>query len=124
MYSPDPKTKRLEFRCPDPTANGYLAWSAMLMAMIDGIQNKIDPGEPLDVDIYAMTAEEMKGIAVVPASLELSINALDEDRAFLLQGDVFSEALIQSWIDWKRNEEIAELALRPHPHEFALYYDS
>ncbi len=124
MYSPSPKAKRLEFRCPDPTANGYLAWSAMLMASLDGVQNKIDPGEPLDRNTYEMTPEEMEGIATVPASLEASIDALEADHDFLLQGNVFTEALVQSWIGWKRKEEIAELALRPHPHEFNLYYDS
>ncbi len=124
MYSPSPKAKRLEFRCPDPTANGYLAWSAMLMAALDGVQNKIDPGDPLDRNTYEMTPEEMEGIATVPASLEESINALEADHDFLLQGGVFNPSLIESWISWKRNEEIAELALRPHPHEFNLYYDS
>ncbi len=124
MYSPNPKAKRLEFRCPDPAANGYLAWSAMLMAALDGVQNKTDPGEPLDRNTYEMTPEEMEGIATVPGSLEASINALEADHDYLLQGDVFTEALVQSWIGWKRDEEIAELALRPHPYEFNLYYDS
>ncbi len=124
MYSPSPKAKRLEFRCPDPTANGYLAWSAMLMAALDGVQNKIDPGDPLDRNTYEMTPEEMEGVATVPGSLEASIDALEADHEYLLQGDVFTEDLVQSWITWKREEEIAELALRPHPHEFNLYYDS
>ena len=124
MYSTSPKSKRFEFRCPDPTANGYLAWSAMLMAVLDGIENKIDPGKPLDVNIYEMTPDEMKDIPTVPSSLEESIDALEADQAFLLQGGVFSQALIDSWITWKREEEIAELALRPHPYEFNLYYDS
>ena len=124
MYSPSPKAKRLEFRCPDSTANGYLAWSAMLMAMIDGVQNKIDPGDPLDRNTYEMTPEEMEGIATVPGSLEASVNALEADQDFLLQGNVFTEALLQSWITWKRKEEIAETALRPPPHEFAFCYDS
>ncbi len=124
MYSDSPKAKRFEFRCPDPSANGYLAWSAMLMAVLDGIENKIDPGEPLDVNIYAMTPEEMKGIPTVPSSLEESIDALEADHDFLTKGGVFSQAIIDSWIRWKRDEEIAELALRPHPHEFHLYYDS
>ena len=124
MYSPSPKAKRLEFRCPDSTANGYLAWSAMLMAMIDGVQSKTDPGDPLDRNTYEMTPEEMEGIATVPASLEESINALEADHDFMLKGNVFTEALVQSWIKWKREEEIAEMALRPHPYEFNLYYDS
>lgn len=124
MYSNSPKAKRFEFRCPDPTANGYLAWSAMMMAAVDGIQNKTDPGKPLDRNIYEMTPEEMKDIPKVPSSLEESIDALEADHDFLTQGGVFSDALISSWIGWKRDEEIAELALRPHPHEFNLYYDS
>ena len=124
MYSNSPKAKRLEFRCPDPTANGYLAWSAMLMAAIDGIQNKIDPGKPLDVNIYELSPEELAKFPKTPGSLEESIDALEQDHQFLMQGGVFSEDLINSWITWKRTNEIDELALRPHPHEFALYYDS
>jgi len=124
MYSKSPKAKRFEFRCPDSTANGYLAWTAMLMAVIDGIQNKIDPGEPLDRNIYDMSPEEMEGVPKVPGSLAESIDALEADHAFLTKGGVFGQGLIDSWIVWKREEEIAELALRPHPHEFALYYDS
>ena len=124
MYSKSPKAKRLEFRCPDPTANGYLAWSAMLMAMIDGIQNRIDPGEPLDVNVYEMTKQELAKYRKTPGSLPESIDALEKDHDFLLAGDVFTGDLIQSWISWKRNEEIGPLALRPHPFEFHLYYDS
>jgi glutamine synthetase len=124
MYSTSPKAKRIEFRCPDPTANGYLAWSAMLMAAIDGIQNKIDPGKPLDVNIYELSPEELAKFPKTPGSLEESIDALEKDHQFLMQGGVFSEDLINSWITWKRTNEIDELALRPHPHEFALYYDS
>jgi glutamine synthetase len=124
MYSTSPKAKRIEFRCPDPTANGYLAWSAMLMAAIDGIQNKIDPGKPLDVNIYELSPEELAKFPKTPGSLEESIDALEQDHQFLMQGGVFSEDLINSWITWKRTNEIDELALRPHPHEFALYYDS
>ena len=124
MYSTSPKAKRIEFRCPDPTANGYLAWSAMLMAAIDGIQNKIDPGKPLDVNIYELSPEELAKFPKTPGSLEESIDALEKDHKFLMQGGVFSEDLINSWITWKRTNEIDELALRPHPHEFALYYDS
>ena len=126
MYSASPKAKRLEFRCPDPSCNGYLAWSAMLMAMLDGIHNGISPGEPLDRDIYEMTREEMKhmGIRTTPGSLEEAIAALEQDHAFLLQGDVFTEDLIQAWITYKRTNELDPIRLRPHPHEFYLYYDN
>ena len=124
MYSTSPKAKRAEFRCPDPTANGYLAWPAMLMAMLDGIQNKIDPGKPLDENIYEMSAEELAKFPHTPGSLAESIDALEKDHEFLKAGGVFTEALISSWIKWKRDEELSPLALRPHPHEFALYYDS
>ncbi|MEE9295795.1 MAG: type I glutamate--ammonia ligase [Phycisphaerae bacterium] len=124
MYSDKPKAKRLEFRCPDPACNGYLAWTAMLMAVIDGIQNKIDPGKPLDRDIYAMSKEELAEIPSTPASLEDALDALEKDHQFLLKGQVFSEDLIQTWIDYKKEYEIDELRLRPHPYEFELYYDS
>ena len=124
MYSSSPKAKRAEFRCPDPTANGYLAWPAMLMAMLDGIQNKIDPGQPLDKNIYELEGEELAAIPKVPGSLAESIDALEKDHEFLKAGGVFTDALIGSWIKWKREEELAPLALRPHPHEFSLYYDS
>jgi glutamine synthetase len=126
MYSKSPKSKRLEFRCPDPSCNGYLAWSAMLMAMIDGIQNKIDPGKPLDRDIYEMTREEMKheGIRTTPGSLQEAIDALDGDRAFLTKGSVFTDDLIQTWIDYKTDKELDPMRLRPHPYEFYLYYDN
>jgi glutamine synthetase len=126
MYSKSPKAKRLEFRCPDPSCNGYLAWSAMLMAMIDGIQNKITPGEPLDRDIYEMSREEMKhqGIRTTPGSLAEAIDALETDHAFLTQGGVFTDDLIQTWIDYKRDKELDPIRLRPHPYEFQLYYDN
>jgi glutamine synthetase len=124
MYSNSPKAKRVEFRCPDPTANGYLAWSAMLMAMIDGIQNKIDPGQPLDRDIYEMSPEELAKYNKTPGSLAESVDALEADNDFLTQGGVFSQSLIDSWITWKREEELDPMALRPHPFEFSLYYDS
>lgn len=123
MYSSNPKAKRFEFRCPDPTANGYLAWSAMLMAVVDGIQNKIDPGKPLDKNIYELSPEDMAGIPQVPGSLVESINALEADQGFLKVGGVFSDDLINSWINWKRKKELGPMALRPHPYEFALYYD-
>ena len=124
MYSPNPKAKRLEFRCPDPTCNGYITWTAILMAAIDGIQNRIDPGEPLDRDIYEMTAEELAGTRKTPGSLEEALQALEADHAFLTKGGVFTSDLIETWIAWKREKELTELALRPHPYEFYLYYDS
>jgi glutamine synthetase len=124
MYTPNPKAKRLEFRCPDPTCNGYLTWTAMLMAAIDGIKNKIDPGEPLDCDIYDMTPEELDKYPKTPGSLAEAVDALEKDHAFLKAGDVFTEDVIKTWITWKREKEINEMALRPHPHEFHLYYDS
>jgi len=123
MYSANPKAKRLEFRCPDPTANGYLTWTAMLMAAIDGIQNKIDPGEPLDVDIYELTAEELAKYPKTPGSLEEAIAALEVDNAFLTADGVFTDDLIRGWIEWKRDHELSPMALRPHPYEFHLYYD-
>ena len=124
MYSNSPKAKRLEFRCPDPTANGYLAWPAMLMAMIDGIRNEIEPGDPLDRNIYEMSVKELEQIPKVPSVLDESLDALENDHEFLLQGGVFTQSLVDSYIDWKRSDEIQQMALRPHPHEFHLYYDS
>ena len=124
MYSNSPKAKRLEFRCPDPTANGYLAWSAMLMAGLDGIQNQIDPGEALDRDIYDMTPAELAKYNKTPATLEEAIDALEADHEFLTAGDVFTDDVVAGWIKWKREEELDPLALRPHPYEFELYYDS
>ncbi len=124
MYSARPQAKRLEFRCPDPTCNGYLAWTAMLMAALDGITGKIDPGEPLDVDIYELTAEELAKYPKTPATLDEAIDALEADHEFLTAGGVFTDDLIRGWIEWKRKNELAEMALRPHPYEFHLYYDS
>ncbi|MGC9454379.1 MAG: type I glutamate--ammonia ligase [Phycisphaerae bacterium] len=124
MYSDSPKAKRIEFRCPDPTCNGYLAWTAMLMAALDGIENKIDPGKPLDRDIYEMTREELAEYAKTPASLEEAIDALEADHEFLLAGDVFTADVVETWVEWKRDNEIDEMRLRPHPHEFHMYYDS
>ncbi|QDT96580.1 type I glutamate--ammonia ligase [Gimesia aquarii] len=124
MYSGSPKAKRVEFRCPDPTANGYLSFTALMMAMIDGVQNKIDPGEPLDRDIYDMTPEELAETNVAPKSLEEALIALEEDHAFLTAGDVFSEDLIKSFIEHKRTEELDPIRLRPHPYEFDLYYNA
>ncbi len=124
MYSDSPKAKRLEFRCPDPTANGYLAWTAMLMAAIDGIENKIEPGEPLDQDIYEMSAEELAKYKHTPGSLAEAVDALENDYKFLTAGNVFTDDVVEMWIKWKREEELDSMALRPHPYEFHLYYDS
>jgi glutamine synthetase len=124
MYSANPKAKRLEFRCPDPSCNGYLTFSAMLLALLDGIQNKTDPGEPLDRDIYEMTRAELTERAHTPGSLDEALDALEQDHAFLLKGGVFTEDLIETWISYKRANEVDPLRLRPHPHEFHLYYDS
>ncbi|NQT16623.1 MAG: type I glutamate--ammonia ligase, partial [Planctomycetes bacterium] len=123
MYSPSPKTKRLEFRCPDPSCNPYLAFSAMLMAVIDGIQNKIDPGEPLDKDIYDLKPEELKNVPTTPGSLEASLAALRADHEFLLRGDVFTPDVIDTWIWYKTENEVDPLRLRPHPYEFCMYAD-
>jgi len=119
-----PKAKRLEFRTPDPTANPYLAFSAMLMAGLDGIQNKIKPGEPLDKDIYALSPEELKDVPKAPGSLDEALAALRRDHQFLLKGDVFTPDVIQTWIDWKMENEINAMRMRPTPHEFALYFDN
>ena len=124
MYSESPKAKRLEFRCPDPTCNGYITWTAMLMAAIDGIRNKIDPAEPLDRDIYEMTPGELNKYPKTPGSLAEAVDALENDYKFLTAGGVFTDDLIETWISWKRKNELDEMALRPHPHEFNLYYDS
>jgi glutamine synthetase len=124
MYSNNPKAKRFEFRCPDPTCNGYLMFSAMLMAVLDGIQNNIDPGEPLDRDIYEMSAEELSAWPHTPASLEEALGALKDDHEFLLRGDVFTQDVVDAWIDYKMENEVEPLRLRPHPHEFFLYYDN
>ena len=124
MYSPSPKAKRLEFRCPDPTCNGYLAFTAMLMAALDGIHNQIEPGDPLDRDIYDMSREELEGYRHTPASLEEALKALEKDHEFLLAGGVFTEDLIHGWIEWKKENELGPMCLRPHPYEFHLYYDS
>ena len=124
MYSKNPKAKRLEFRCPDPSCNGYLAWSAMVMAMLDGIRHRMDPGDPLDRDIYEMSKEELAGTNKTPGSLDEALRALEEDHQFLTEGGVFTDDLVRTWIDYKRDNEIDPLRLRPHPHEFSLYYDN
>jgi glutamine synthetase len=124
MYSPSPKAKRAEFRSPDPLATGYLLFPALMMAMVDGIQNKIDPGEPLDRDIYDMSPEELAETNVAPASLGEALAALEADHEFLTKGDVFTQDLIETWLWWKRNHEIDALRLRPHPYEFDLYFQA
>jgi glutamine synthetase len=123
MYSPSPKAKRIEFRTPDPSCNGYMAFSAMLMAIIDGIENKVDPGEPLDKDIYGLPPEELAEIPSAPGSLDEALEALQEDHEFLLKGDVFTKDVIEKWIDYKIENEVNPVKLRPHPHEFYLYFD-
>ena len=123
MYSASPKAKRVEFRCPDPAANPYLAFSAMLMAGLDGITNSIDPGDPLDKDIYDMAPEELKNVPSTPGSLNEAIKALEDDHEYLLKGDVFTEDVVETWIKYKTEKEIKPMALQPHPYEFALYYD-
>jgi glutamine synthetase len=119
MYSESPKAKRIEFRCPDAAANPYLAFSAMLMAGLDGIERGLDPGDPCDFDLF----EDDHGVKQVPGSLAEAVDALEADHAFLTKGDVFSEDLIRTWIDWKRENEVDPVRLRPHPMEFGLYYD-
>jgi glutamine synthetase len=119
----NPKAKRIEFRCPDPSANPYLAFAAQLLAGLDGIRNKIEPADPIDKDLYELPPEEHASVNQVPTSLPAVIDALEADHEFLLEGDVFTSDLIETWIDFKRENEIAPIALRPHPHEFELYYD-
>jgi glutamine synthetase len=123
MYSTSPKAKLVEFRPPDPSCNPYMAFAAMLMAGIDGIQNKIDPGQPLDKDIYDLGPEELAQVPSMPGSLEGALDALEADHQFLLHGDVFTEDLLQTYIAYKREKEVDAIRQRPHPYEFALYYD-
>lgn len=123
MYSTSPKAKRIEFRCPDPSCNPYLAFAAITMAAVDGIQNKINPGEPLDKNIYDLPPAEAAKVAKTPGSLREALNALSKDHAFMLKGDVFTQDVIDTWVDYKLVNEVQALDLRPHPWEFALYYD-
>jgi glutamine synthetase len=123
VYSTSPKQKRIEFRSPDPAANPYLAFPAMLMAGLDGIRNKIEPPEPLDKDIYELEGEEKERIANVPGSLNESLAALERDHEFLLQGEVFTPDVIETWLEYKLTREVDQVALRPHPWEFYLYHD-
>ncbi|MCP4106084.1 MAG: type I glutamate--ammonia ligase [Desulfobacteraceae bacterium] len=123
MYSASPKTKRIEFRTPDPSCNGYLAFSAILMAAMDGIENKIDPGDPLDKDIYSLPPEELADVPSAPGSLDEALASLEADKEFLMKGDVFTKDVIDTWVEYKIESEVNEVKLRPHPHEFFLYYD-
>ena len=123
MYSPSPKAKRCELRFPDPSCNGYLTFSAMLMAGLDGIQNKITPPGPLDKDLYDLPSEEMAKIESTPGSLAEVLDALEADHEFLLKGDVFTPDVVSTWIGFKRENEVDPMRLRPHPWEFALYFD-
>ncbi len=123
LYSKSPKSKRIEFRCPDPSCNPYLAFSALLMAGLDGIKNKIEPPDPVDKDLYELPPEELAKVPQVPASLDSALDALEGDHDYLLDGGVFTEDVITHWIDYKRVREVDELRLRPHPYEFYLYYD-
>ena len=123
LVSKSPKAKRLEFRCPDPSANPYLAFAAMLMAGLDGVQNRIEPPDPLDKDLYDLPPEELAAVPQVPGSLEEALAALEADQDYLLAGGVFTPDLIETWITFKRLKEIDEVRLRPHPWEFYLYYD-
>jgi glutamine synthetase len=118
-----PKAKRIEFRVPDPSCNPYLAFSAMLMAGIDGIRNRIEPPDPVDKDLYELPPDEHASIDQVPGSLPAVLDALAEDHEYLTEGDVFTPDLIETWIDWKRTHEVDPIRLRPHPHEFELYFD-
>jgi glutamine synthetase len=123
MYSTNPASKRIEYRCPDGTCNPYLAFSAMLLAGLDGIQKKIDPGEPADFNLYEADPETVKKIKTVPGSLAETLDALESDHEFLLAGGVFTQDVIDTWIDYKRTHEVDPVRLRPHPYEFFLYYD-
>ena len=123
IYSKSPKSKRIEFRCPDPSTNPYLCFAAQLMAGLDGIQNKIDPGEPIDKDLYDLEPEEAEQVRSTPGSLGEVLAALEDDHAWLLRGDVFTPDVIETWITYKRERELAPVNLRPVPYEFFLYYD-
>ncbi|RME50749.1 MAG: type I glutamate--ammonia ligase, partial [Caldilineae bacterium] len=123
VYSTSPKAKRIEFRAPDPSANPYLAFAALLMAGLDGIQSQLDPGLPMDVDLYDLPPEEFARVKQVPGSLEAVLQVLEGDHSFLLGGDVFTDDVLDTWIAYKRENEIDPVRIRPHPHEFTLYFD-
>ena len=124
VYTKAPEAKRVEFRSPDPSCNPYFAFAAMMMAGLDGVVNKIDPGDPLDADLYELSLEEAAKVQQVPGSLDAVLDALEEDHDFLMKGDVFTQDLLETWLDYKRTNELDEVRLRPHPHEFYLYYDA
>jgi glutamine synthetase len=123
MYSPNPRAKRIEFRTPDPSCNGYLAFSAMMMAGLDGIEKRIDPGKPIDKNLYDLPPAEAKAVKSTPGSLQQALDALEDDHTFLLRGDVFTKDVIETWLSYKREKEVDAVALRPHPFEFHLYFD-
>jgi glutamine synthetase len=123
MYTTDPKAKRVEFRCPDPAANPYLCFAAMLMAGLDGIQSRIDPGDPIDKNLYDLPPEEMARVPKAPGTLDEALEALEGDHQFLLAGNVFTKDVVDTHLSYKRSREIDEIRLRPHPYEFFLYYD-
>jgi glutamine synthetase len=123
LYSKSPKAKRVEYRCPDPSCNPYLAFAAMLMAGLDGVQNRIEPPDPMDRDLYDLPPEELARVPQVPGSLEAVLDALEGDQDFLKVGGVFTDDLIETWLHYKRTREVDEIRLRPHPWEFYLYYD-
>jgi glutamine synthetase len=124
MYSSSPKAKRVEFRAPDPSANPYLAFAAMLMAGLDGIKRRLEPPAPIDEDLYEIHDDRRAQIKQVPATLAEAVSALERDHAFLLEGDVFTPDVLETWITMKRTKDIAPVSLRPHPYEFFLYYDA
>jgi glutamine synthetase len=123
VYTDNPRTKRIEYRPPDNSCNGYLALAAMLMAGLDGIQNKIDPGEPLDKDSYHLIPTEAASKKTVPSSLEEALDALEKNHDYFLKGDVFTKDAIEVWLEYKRSKEVDAIRLRPHPYEFYLYFD-
>jgi glutamine synthetase len=124
MVSQSPQAKRIEFRCPDPTCNPYLAFAAITLAAIDGIQLKLSPGQPLERDVYQLSPGELAEIPRTPATLGEALTALENDCEFLLKGDVFTPDVIETWINYKRKHEVEAIRLRPHPYEFCLYYDA
>jgi glutamine synthetase len=124
VYSKSPKAKRIEFRAPDPSCNPYLCFAALLMAGLDGVQNRIDPGEPVDKDLYELPAEEARLIKQVPGSLGDVLDALEKDYEFLLRGDVFTTDLLEAYIAYKRQNELDPVRMRPHPYEYTLYFDA
>jgi glutamine synthetase len=124
VYSTSPRSKRVEYRPPDAGANPYIAFAAMLMAGLDGIRRKLDPGSPMDVDLYELPEAEASKIRQVPGSLDAALAALEADHAFLLEGDVFTKDLLETWVEYKRKKEVDFVRMRPHPAEFFLYFDT